>query len=145
MAAMFAEPGFWLALDSLVSTHPVIVDRPRGSTHTAYPEICYPLDYGYLEGTRAADGSGIDVWLGSETSRNVTGIICTIDVGKGDAEVKVLLGCTPQEARQVLVLHNVGLQSAILIERAAPSGGVMAPCPISRQDPAQVSGRETPP
>lgn len=56
---------FWAALDELVATSTVRIDRPKGTAHPRYPSFIYPLDYGYLEGTQAADGGGIDVWVGS--------------------------------------------------------------------------------
>jgi inorganic pyrophosphatase len=111
------DKDFWSRLDQLVAEKPLVVDRPKGASHPRYPGFIYPLDYGYLGGTRAADGEGIDVWLGSLPQRRVTGVLCTIDLNKGDAEVKILCGCTVQEAEDILAAHNVGRQSAILIQR----------------------------
>ena len=31
----------------------VTVDRPLGSAHPDYPEMIYPLNYGYIEGIMA--------------------------------------------------------------------------------------------
>lgn len=56
---------FWCKLDELVQSGDLVIDRPQGSAHPRYPDIIYPLDYGYLAGTTAADGEGIDVWVGS--------------------------------------------------------------------------------
>ena len=39
---------FWQAVDKLVSSGKIIIDRPKGSTHPRYPEIKYELDYGYI-------------------------------------------------------------------------------------------------
>jgi putative resolvase len=73
---------FWRALDALVAASAVVVDRPRGSRHPRYPASEYPLDYGYLEGTRSGDGAGIDVWLGSRKGRSVTGIKASVMIYK---------------------------------------------------------------
>lgn len=108
---------FWLALDTLVRTHPIIIDRPKGSTHPRYPDYQYAYDYGYLEGTTAADGGGIDVWRGSQPSQQVTGAICTVDAIKSDAEIKILIGCTPAEAQAILAAHQQGAQVGLLILR----------------------------
>ncbi len=108
---------FWSTLDALVSTSRLVVDRPAGSAHPRYPALIYPLDYGYLAGTTAADGGGIDVWLGSLPERRLTGVICTVDLHKRDAELKLLLGCTPAEARIALAMHRSGPQAALLFER----------------------------
>ena len=110
---------FWERLDKLVAQSPLAIDRPRGSAHPRYPNFLYPLDYGYLEGTSSGDAGAADVWVGSLRERRVTGIVCTVDAEKRDAEIKVLLGCTRDEARQILALHNDGSQSAILVEREA--------------------------
>ncbi len=108
---------FWQKLDQLLASSNLIVDRPRGSLHPRYAAFAYPLDYGYLEGTRAGDGEGIDVWIGSLPAGGVTGVLCTIDLAKRDAEVKLLVGCTACEAQEIVAIHQVGLQAAILIER----------------------------
>lgn len=88
---------FWQTLESLLESHKLVIDRHKGQTHPRYPDLVYPLDYGYLEGTSAADGDGLDVWVGSEPVLGLVGIVCTFDTGKADAEIKLLLGCTPHE------------------------------------------------
>ena len=108
---------FWLKLDELIATHTLKIDRPKGSPHPRYPPLVYPLDYGYLEGTQSGDGTGIDVWVGRSPSQTVTAIVCTVDLVKRDAELKILLGCTPEEAQTVVSFHSGGSQAAILVER----------------------------
>ncbi len=108
---------YWQRLDQLVQSCEVFIDRPRGTAHPRYPNFLYPLDYGYLKGTQAMDGGGIDVWVGSQPIRSVTGVICTVDLTKHDAEIKILIGCTQEEAQTILQAHNEGPQSAILILR----------------------------
>jgi len=119
------ENGFWHKLDRLFAEHELIIDRPAGSRHPRYPEMVYPLDYGYLAGTQATDGDGIDVWVGNLPERAVTAVVCTIDILKRDTEVKILLGCTPQETQAILDFHNddSDWQSAIAIERPQKNGG----------------------
>lgn len=114
---MSIPDAFWSHLDRLVESATLHIDRPRGSAHPRFPGFIYPFDYGYLEDTTAIDGGGIDVWVGSRPDRRVTAALCTVDLEKRDAEVKILLGCTPQEAREILALHNQGSQAGILIER----------------------------
>ncbi len=110
-------PDFWDHLDQLVADAKLVIDRPAGSRHPRYPEFVYPLDYGYLEGTVSPDGGGIDVWVGSLTEKSVTAALACVDLRKRDAEVKILLGCTQEEARRILGFHNTGVQAAILIFR----------------------------
>jgi inorganic pyrophosphatase len=109
------EEDFWSRLASFVSSRSVVVDRPRGSAHPDYPELIYPLDYGYATELRSGDGDGVDVWIGSLKRQVITGVICTVDVANRDAEVKVLLGCSRAEQRRILSLHNRGNQRAVLI------------------------------
>lgn len=112
---------FWQRLDELVRSSTVVIDRPAGSRHPRYPEFTYPFDYGYLAATRAADGDGIDVWRCRPAADDgrVTAVVVNVDLAQHDAELKLLLNCTPDEAEQIVAIHNVGRQSAILIMRPA--------------------------
>jgi inorganic pyrophosphatase len=113
--------GFWRDLDELVATSAIVIEQPRGSIDARFPAFRFPHDYGHLAGTNAPDGEEIDVWVGSLSVQRVTAVICTIDRAKRDAELKVLIGCTPEEARTILATHNMGAQSGVLIERGCAS------------------------
>lgn len=41
----------------------VIVDRPLGSHHPTYKNLCYPINYGYIEGIFAPDGEEQDAYI----------------------------------------------------------------------------------
>ena len=97
---------FWDYLQRLVDESRLVIDRPKGTRHPRHPVIVYPLDYGYLDGTSASDGGGIDVWVGSQPERRLTGIVSTVDLKKRDAEIKVLLGCTEEDIQTILDFHN---------------------------------------
>ena len=49
--------------------------------------------------------------------QRVTAIIVTVDLLKRDSEIKLLLGCTPEEQQTILRVHEDGAQSALLIAR----------------------------
>lgn len=100
----------------LAATFPIAIDRPKGKPHPNWGELVYPLDYGYLEGTSAGDGSGIDVWLGSLGNRSLTGILCTYDRFKRDAELKLLLGCTSEDIQIILAFQD-GIMRVLFIPR----------------------------
>jgi inorganic pyrophosphatase len=75
--------------------------------------MIYPLDYGYLENTTSSDGGGIDVWLGSlsavrhtKTVKTLTGILCTFDTLKRDAEIKLLIGCSAEDIQVIRDFHK---------------------------------------
>ena len=108
---------FWSSLDRLVANARIVIDRPAGTAHPRYPTFVYPYDYGYLDGTTAVDGGAIDVWVGSLGTDRVTGVVCTIDLYKRDAEVKILIGCTLDEMRSIEAAHNAKSQSGTLLER----------------------------
>ena len=61
--------GFWDALDRLVACSAIRIDRLKGSAHPRFPDTVYPLDYGYLSGTRGGDGGEVDVWVGTLPER----------------------------------------------------------------------------
>ena len=41
----------------------VTVDRPIGSCHLDYPDMIYPINYGYVKGVMAADGEEQDAYI----------------------------------------------------------------------------------
>ncbi|HTX92426.1 MAG TPA: hypothetical protein VMC09_14540 [Anaerolineales bacterium] len=113
---------FWLSLDRLVDTCRVVIDRPMGSRHPRYPEMVYPLDYGYLEGTTSADGAGIDVWLGISGEHRLTAVIVTVDSLKRDSEIKLMLGCIETELQTALGFHQGNDMRALLVRRSGTEG-----------------------
>jgi inorganic pyrophosphatase len=108
---------FWALLDELVASSEVVIDRPGGSAHPRVPSIVYPFDYGYLANTVGGDGDGVDAWRGSLPETRVTGVIATVSVPQRDAEVKVLIGCTPEEMQRALTTHCQARTAGILIAR----------------------------
>lgn len=106
---------FWAAINELIATSEIVIDRPKGSRHPTVNEAIYPVDYGYLKGTTAADGDGIDIWMGSIRPPVVTAVVCTVDRQKRDAEIKLLLGCERAEEVAILTFLNKGTMSAVLL------------------------------
>ena len=109
---------FWAAVDTLITSSSIVIDRPKDSAHPKYPDCIYPVDYGYLKDTTAMDGSGIDLWLGTRHDQRVDALICTVDLLKRDSEIKLLIGCTDAEKELILEFHNDSeYMKGILIER----------------------------
>jgi inorganic pyrophosphatase len=108
---------FWAELETLLAESRIVIDRPKGRPHPRYPDVIYPLDYGYLEGTSAGDGDGIDVWIGSKAEKTLTGILCTFDTVKRDAEIKLLAGCSAQDVETVLCFFNEGFMRYLYIPK----------------------------
>lgn len=93
-------------MGELLVTNKIVIDRPKGVSHPRYPDYIYPLDYGYVENTTASDGDGIDVWMGSLNTKILTGILCTFDKIKRDAEIKLLIGCTDEDIQAIRNFHH---------------------------------------
>ena len=105
---MQTDISFWQAMMDLITTNATVIDGPKGSTRPRYPNQTYPLDYGYLENTTASDGGGIDVWIGSLSSTNkiLTGILCTFDTLRRDAEIKLIIGCSENDVQIIEDFHR---------------------------------------
>ncbi|MDA0746009.1 MAG: inorganic pyrophosphatase [bacterium] len=112
-----SEPEFWQYLDQLIASSQIVIDRPQGSTHPRFPNYVYPYDYGYLDGTASGDGDGIDVWIGNLPDRQLVAVICTVDLDKRDAELKLLLGCTENEIQTIYHAHNFKNRAGHLVTR----------------------------
>ena len=109
---------FWKAIDTLVSSGKIVIDRPKGSHHPKFSHIRYTVDYGYIENTSSMDGAGIDVWRGSLPTTDVNAVICTVDLMKRDSEIKLLIGCTEEEKQIVCKRQNASENmKGILVRR----------------------------
>ena len=109
---------FWFAVDRLIGSHEIVIDRPKDSRHPRFPQAIYPLDYGYLAGTGSMDGGGIDLWRGSKPEMQADALIVTVDLMKNDSEIKLLVGLTEEEKQTVLAFHNDSIyMKGILIRR----------------------------
>lgn len=104
------------SLGALIADSEIVIDRKKGSAHPRYPDYIYPLDYGYIKGTKSQDGGGIDVWVGSGDQKIVSGILVIFDPVKKDSEIKVLVGCNNGEPETALKSSNRGDMAAIEIK-----------------------------
>lgn len=96
LAALVAQHFRWSAWETLVEEKGTVVERPHRSPHPHFPEIIYPIDYGYVCDTHTSDGGEVDIFLGTGSNRLV-GAIVTHDYRRGDHEIKLLWNCTPEE------------------------------------------------
>ena len=87
----------------------VTVDRPMGSRHPRYPDLYYPINYGYIPGIIAGDGEDQDAYiLGvdepiTEFDGLVIGAICR----KNDCEDKLVV------APEGMVFHQGQIAEAV--------------------------------
>jgi inorganic pyrophosphatase len=108
---------YFFALQSIVDSSTVNIDRPKGSAHPRYPDYIYPLDYGFLDGSQSQAGGGIDVWCGTGDVAKISGVLLIADPVKRDSEIKILLGCDDEEMKLAEECSNRGDMKAFLIER----------------------------
>ena len=68
----------------------VTVDRPLGSYHPEHHDLYYPINYGFIEGTIAADGEEEDAYiLGvNEPLTEFTGRVIAVIIRANDIENK---------------------------------------------------------
>lgn len=92
----------WQLWEQLIESNGIVIDRPEGGRHPRYPEIVYPIDYGYIEGTSGTDLEEVDVFVGSASSGLLGGIV-TDDFRRGDREMKLIYNCS---AREVYVVNG---------------------------------------
>lgn len=111
-----AGPIAWDEWERLLRERGVILDRPRGTAHPRYPDMIYPLDYGYIPGTIGGDGAEVDVFVGSGDA-GLTAALITYDQGKGDRELKLLWNMTEDELKAALDFLNRDTMRAVLRRR----------------------------
>ncbi len=107
----------WQHGDLLVQRGELVVDRPRGTSHPAFADFVYPLDYGFIAGTRGGDGEGVDVWLGTGPAEQITAIACTVDPFRRNAELKLLWRCTPTQIHLVEDFYAPQPQACLMVRR----------------------------
>ena len=68
----------------------VAVDRPKGSRHPVYKDLCYPINYGYIDRVMAPDGEEQDAYIIGidEPVKEFTGKVVAIIHRKDDIEDK---------------------------------------------------------
>jgi inorganic pyrophosphatase len=108
---------FFEFFETLIRENGITIDRPKGSAHPRFPDLIYPIDYGYINETKSQDGQGIDVYCGDDETLGIVGIICTVDNMKKDSEVKVLYGCTEVNIQTALMMSNNCPMCGILVRK----------------------------
>ena len=86
----------WTGWEALLLRRGATIDRPVRSTHPDFPDIIYPIDYGYIPDTIGTDGDAVDVFVGSAET-GLVGLLWTTDHRRGDREAKLLWNCSPEE------------------------------------------------
>lgn len=81
----------------------VFVDRPLGSRHPHFPDMIYPINYGFVEGVLTGDGEEQDAYiLGvSKPVSSYTGIVVAILHRLNDVEDKWVVADRPYPAEEI--------------------------------------------
>lgn len=96
LAELVSRQFDWQEWERCIRRNGYTLDRPYRSIHPLYPEIIYPIDYGFINGTTSTDGAEIDLFVGSVES-GLVGMMITHDHRKGDRECKLIYNGTPEE------------------------------------------------
>ena len=94
--ALFEKKFDWAGWELLIRQNGFVIDRAYRSPHPVFPEIRYPIDYGYIRGTIGTEGDEVDLFVGS-AANGLVGLLLTADHRRGDREAKLLYNCTPEE------------------------------------------------
>ena len=109
---------FWQKLDTLFLSSDLIINRPKGSTHPKYHNLVYPVNYGYLKEESLKDHIGC--YKGSVNTYSVTALVLCAEILKKDIEAKLLIGCTPEEEREILeFLNQTDFQKTVIMRRGS--------------------------
>lgn len=73
----------------------VTVDRQLGTSHPRFPNIIYPINYGYIDGTIGGDGMPIDAYIIDQSItkglEKYTGFVIAVVHRKNDKENKLIV------------------------------------------------------
>ena len=95
----------WAAWEAFVRRAGITIDRPYGSRHPAFPEIVYPMNYGFVNDTTSSDTKEVDIFKGT-ADNGLVGLIMTHDRHRKDREMKLLFNCNPEEIYLALGFVN---------------------------------------
>ena len=102
----------------------VTIDRPPGSCHPEYPDMYYPINYGYVEGIPAPDGEEQDAYvLGVDhPAAEITGKIIAVIHRYDDAEEKWVVApegetFSAEEIREQVAFQEQYFHSEIRMEQ----------------------------
>lgn len=89
-----------------------VIDRPKGSRHPKYPDLVYPVNYGYVEGVFAADGEEQDVYvLGTDAPlARFEGVVIAVYHRTNDIEDKWIVSLDGRDYSDEEILRAIGFQ-----------------------------------
>lgn len=90
----------------------VTIDRPLGSHHPVHKELCYPVNYGYVEGVMAPDGEEQDAYVigVDEPVAAFTGKVVAVIHRKNDVEDKWVVCPSDRSFTREEIMEQVQFQ-----------------------------------
>ena len=88
------------------------IDRPLGSTHPDYPDLVYPINYGYVDGILAADGEEQDVYVlgADEALETFEGKVIAVYHRTNDNEDKWIVSLDDREYTDEEIMEAISFQ-----------------------------------
>jgi inorganic pyrophosphatase len=88
------------------------VDRPLGSTHPNFPDMIYPINYGYVDGVFAADGEEQDVYIfgANEPLKTYIGKVIAVYHRTNDIEDKWIVSVDGKDYSDEEILERIEFQ-----------------------------------
>ena len=88
------------------------IDRPIGSHHPDYPDLIYPINYGYVEGVMAKDNEEQDVYvLGTDRPlESFTGKVIAVYHRYNDVEDKWIVSIDGRDYSDEEILEAIDFQ-----------------------------------
>ena len=88
------------------------VDRPLGSAHPDYPDMIYPINYGYVDGVFAGDGEEQDVYIlgADEPLKTYTGRVIAVYHRTNDTEDKWIVSVDGKDYSDEEILEKIEFQ-----------------------------------
>ena len=89
-----------------------MIDRPIGSRHPRYPDMIYPVNYGYVDGVFAPDGAEQDVYvLGTDKPLSVfSGTVIAVYHRFHDVEDKWIVSLNGSDYPDDEILRKIRFQ-----------------------------------
>ena len=88
------------------------IDRPLGSVHPKYPDLVYPINYGYVPEVIGGDGEEQDVYfLGSDQAQtDFSGEVIGVWHRLNDVETKWIVAAPGQQFSAAQILAQIAFQ-----------------------------------
>ncbi len=101
----------------------VTMDRMMGTHHPQHPDLCYPINYGYIEGILAPDGEEQDAYIVGidEPVESFAGVVIAVIRRYDDVEEKWVVapqGCrfSKEEIGQLVHFQEQFFRTEIIMD-----------------------------